>query len=187
MDIPQHCRAWCRNPMILIKAKKDGNRVAGSVRKTSRQHFLLAPLGTRRFYELLGILSGFKAYDYRLLILAVKSSTRGGVMEFREQEFIPVLFGSDLGAYSMARAFYEEYGVKSQVYGKYVASPCNYSNIINFTVDESIEEDETFLRIVNELAASTTKKLVIFGFGDSYLRLVSRNKPQLPVRIGDLL
>ena len=101
-------------------------------------------------------------------------------MEFREQEFIPVLFGSDLGAYSMARAFYEEYGVKSQVYGKYVASPCNYSNIINYTANESIEEDETFLRIVNELAASTTKKLVIFGFGDSYLRLVSRNKPQLP-------
>ena len=101
-------------------------------------------------------------------------------MEFREQEFVPLLFGSDLGAYSMARAFYEEYGVKSQVYGKYAASPCNYSRIINFNVDETIEQDETFLRIVNDVASSTQKKLVILGFGDSYLRLVSRNKPQLP-------
>ena len=29
-------------------------------------------------------------------------------LQFKEREFIPVLFGGDINAYSVARAFYEE-------------------------------------------------------------------------------
>lgn len=39
-------------------------------------------------------------------------------MEFVEKEFIPVLFGNDINVYSVARAFYEEYKVKSKAFGK---------------------------------------------------------------------
>ena len=39
-------------------------------------------------------------------------------MEFTTKEFIPVLFGNDINVYSVARAFYEKYGVKSKVFGK---------------------------------------------------------------------
>ena len=35
-------------------------------------------------------------------------------MEFKEREFIPVLLGGDINTYSVARAFYEQYQVKSQ-------------------------------------------------------------------------
>ena len=34
-------------------------------------------------------------------------------LQFTEREFIPVLLGGDINAYSVARAFYEEYQVKS--------------------------------------------------------------------------
>ena len=38
-------------------------------------------------------------------------------MEFKEREFIPVLLGGDINTYSVARAFYEQYQVKSYVFG----------------------------------------------------------------------
>ena len=39
-------------------------------------------------------------------------------MEFKEREFIPVLLGADINTYSVARAFYEAYQVKTYVFGK---------------------------------------------------------------------
>ena len=39
-------------------------------------------------------------------------------MEFKEREFVPVLFGGDINTYSVARALYEENQVKSWVLGK---------------------------------------------------------------------
>mgnify|MGYP000683584254 CR=1 FL=1 len=44
-------------------------------------------------------------------------------LQFTEREFIPVLLGGDINAYSVARAFYEEYQVKSLVFGKYQTRP----------------------------------------------------------------
>ena len=44
-------------------------------------------------------------------------------LQFTEREFIPVLLGGDINAYSVARAFYEEYQVKSLVFGKYQTGP----------------------------------------------------------------
>ena len=44
-------------------------------------------------------------------------------LQFTEREFIPVLLGGDINAYSVARAFYEEYQVKSLVFGKYHTGP----------------------------------------------------------------
>ena len=51
-------------------------------------------------------------------------------------EFVPVLLGSDINAYSMARAFHEAYGVKTIVYGMFPASVCAGSRIIDYRVRE---------------------------------------------------
>ena len=42
-------------------------------------------------------------------------------MEFKKQPFIPMLFGGDINTYSVARAFYEEYQVKTYVFGSFQA------------------------------------------------------------------
>lgn len=41
-------------------------------------------------------------------------------MKIVEKEFMCVLLGSDINTYSMARAFHEEYGIKSRVMGKFL-------------------------------------------------------------------
>ena len=40
-------------------------------------------------------------------------------MNFKERDFIPMLFGGDINTYSVARAFYERYKVKSYTFGKF--------------------------------------------------------------------
>ncbi len=98
-------------------------------------------------------------------------------MEIREREFIPVLFGSDINTYSMARAFHEAYGIKSIVIGKYPGGPSSNSRIVDYYADEALEQNDVFLRRLNDLAVRyKEKKILALGCGDSYVALLSRNK-----------
>lgn len=98
-------------------------------------------------------------------------------MKFEDRDFLPVIFGSDINTYSMARSFHEAYRVKSTVVGKYAGGPSFASRIVNFIARESIESEATFVATVNELAtANSAKKLLLLGCGDNYLELISEHR-----------
>ena len=108
--------------------------------------------------------------------------------------FQPLLFGGDINVYSVARAFHEAYGVKSIAYGKFHTFPCAFSAIIDYRTCPENEEDEVFLRHVNEVCAQLPDKTVlVIGCGDSYVQLAARYKDQMPANAiapyipGDLL
>ena len=67
-------------------------------------------------------------------------------MDFKDQPFIPMLFGGDINTYSVARAFYEEYQVKTYVFGKFPSGPSYNSNIIEYHADLKIDTDEMCIR-----------------------------------------
>jgi D-aspartate ligase len=96
--------------------------------------------------------------------------------------FLPVLLGSDINAYGMARSFHEEYGVTSLALASFPLAPTRYSRIVNVHVHESLADPEAFLAIVleqgKELSASYDK-LVLVPCGDSYAELVSRFQKEL--------
>ena len=63
-------------------------------------------------------------------------------MEFKEREFIPVALGGDINTYSVARAFYEQYQVKTYVFGKYPSGPSYNSKITIYSANPKNDEDE---------------------------------------------
>ena len=105
-------------------------------------------------------------------------------MNFGDADFVPVIFGSDINTYSMARAFHEAYRVKSTVVGKYAGGPSYASRIVDFVARESIESDATFMEVVGALAAASgSRKLVLLGCGDSYVELISKHKNDYPENV----
>lgn len=105
-------------------------------------------------------------------------------MEFKEREFIPVLLGGDINTYSMARAFYEQYRVKSHVFGKYAAGPSYKSRITEYHPGEAIDTDDYFLKTINGFAEKNAdKKILLIGCGDSYVALIGKHRNELAENI----
>ena len=95
-------------------------------------------------------------------------------------DFQPVLLGSDINVYGMARSFHEEYGLKSVAIGKGVLGPCTASKIVSVEVVEpKLEDDEVFVRTLLDFATrykGSGKKLLLVPCGDNYIKLLVRNQ-----------
>lgn len=105
-------------------------------------------------------------------------------MEFKEREFIPVMLGGDINTYSVARAFYEQYQVRSFIFGKFPSGPSYNSRMITYRANPKIDTDEVFLKTVNGFAKKhKEKKIVLIGCGDSYVALISWHKAELAENI----
>ena len=98
-------------------------------------------------------------------------------------EFIPVLLGSDINVYGMARSFHEEYGISSVAVGKGILGPCTASKIVTVEVVEpNLEDDEVFVSTLLEFAKryeNSGKKLLLVPCGDNYIKLLVRNQDKL--------
>lgn len=98
-------------------------------------------------------------------------------------EFVPVLLGSDINVYGMARSFHEEYGIPSVAIGKGILGPCTASKIVKVEVVEpNLEDDEVFVSTLLSFAKryeGTGKKLLLVPCGDNYIKLLVRNQDKL--------
>ncbi len=105
-------------------------------------------------------------------------------MQFTEREFVPLVFGGDINSYSVARAFYEQYQVKTYVYGKYHTGPSFRSKIVEYTPNENIDQDDEFVAAVSAFAAAhADKKVLLIGCGDNYVALASKHKGAYPSNV----
>lgn len=93
----------------------------------------------------------------------------------------PVLLGADLNCYNVARAFHEQYGVKSYAFGRYAVSATKYSKIISFTQIADIDSEDTMVKTLREFAENHKgERLVLFGCTDDYATLAARCRNKLP-------
>ena len=105
-------------------------------------------------------------------------------MLFKDLEFIPVAFGGDINTYSVARAFYEAYQVKTYVFGKFPTGPSYNSKITIYKANPKNDDDEYFLQNINSFAEQhKDKKIIAIGCGDNYVALLSKYKHKLASNI----
>ena len=101
-----------------------------------------------------------------------------------EKKFVPLLFAGDINVCSVARAFHEEYGIISHVWGKFPTGPCMDSRIMDYHANEKADEQETFMNLVREFATEHSDETVLLiGCGDSYVELASANKDDMPENV----
>ena len=95
-------------------------------------------------------------------------------------DFIPVLLGSDVNVYGMARAFHEEYGVVSIAVSKTILTATTDSTILSFSLEPDLENPEKFLKKLIEVKKQhPDKKLLLVPCGDGYVKLVVKFQNEL--------
>lgn len=94
----------------------------------------------------------------------------------------PVLIGGDINAYSMARAFYEEYDVVTIAIDKMKLGATDNSKIVDFYVDEDIMDinhfTESMIELGNDLKQEG-KTPILIGTKDDSVDLIIKSKEKL--------
>ena len=102
-------------------------------------------------------------------------------MKIQEQPFMPVILGADITAYSLARTFHEEYGIRSLVVSQRRARIISESKIIENRVIPGLDDVnflvEQLIKIGKEFKGR--KQLILLGCGDFYVRDFVDNKEAL--------
>lgn len=97
--------------------------------------------------------------------------------------FIPVLLASDINVYSMARAFHEEYGIKSLMVARARGGITGkgMTNLFEYIEEPRLDETEYFLKTMDMLCDkySKNKTLLLIACADHYVRLVVENRDYL--------
>lgn len=107
------------------------------------------------------------------------------VNEKIKEQFQPILLGSDINVYGMARSFYEEYGIVSEAHSAAFLSATKYSKIVNVHAHQGFSEPEGFIKTMRELMkqyVNDSRKLLLVPCGDVYTELVTHYKDELSQR-----
>lgn len=102
-------------------------------------------------------------------------------MKFVEREFVPVILGGDINTYSVARAFYEEYQIKTTVMGKFESGPSYGSRIVDYITNVNIDQEQTYVEQITQFAnKNKDKKIFVLGAGDNYINMIAKTRHLVP-------
>ncbi len=96
--------------------------------------------------------------------------------------FTPILLGSDMNVYGMARSFHEISGQVVDVYARLQLAPTRFSKIVNVHLIEDFDSDPAFIEAMRKIADNYkghNEKLILIACGDGYAELISKHKDEL--------
>lgn len=92
----------------------------------------------------------------------------------------PVVLGGDIGAYSVARAFHEAYGVRAVVVSTVSTGLVRHSSILTNVVEPRIDDADVAVARLREIAAQHAgKRLLLLGSADWLVRTIVENRDRL--------
>lgn len=100
------------------------------------------------------------------------------------QPFIPIILGGNLGAYSIARSFYEAYKVTSLVLCTMITGPIDHSQFIEPLVESKLMQPEVLLKRLKDIDTlyPDTKKILLSST-DDYVELIVNHKAEFPSKL----
>lgn len=101
-----------------------------------------------------------------------------------KQDFLPVILGTDINAYGMARSFHMAYGIESRCIGMGKLFMTDQSSFITIKVVENFMESSIFLQSMIDFAKelkNDAEKLLLVASSDGYAELAIRHKEELSV------
>lgn len=93
-----------------------------------------------------------------------------------EKTFQPVIIGTDLNAYNVARSFHMAYEVKSQIFGNAELMQVKHSKICETTVVKGFYKDDIMVEtLVNYAKSKPNTDLILFASGENYVFRIFSN------------
>lgn len=96
--------------------------------------------------------------------------------------FIPILLGSDINVYGMARSFHEAYGLHVTALADHQLAATKYSKILTVEVHEGFAEDPGFMTVMKQKMDQyrhESKQVILIACGDGYAELLAKHKAEL--------
>lgn len=97
-----------------------------------------------------------------------------------EKEFVGVILGGDVNSYAVARAFYEEYQIKTIVIGTKPIYPTIYSKLTEGYYYANLLKDDILIKALTDIEhIYPNKKKILLGNTDYYVRHILKNRQQI--------
>jgi D-aspartate ligase len=101
-------------------------------------------------------------------------------MLYGNQDFVPIILGTGLGAYATARALHEAFGVRSLAIGRAALGETMHSAIVDVRVYPGLDAPETVVAVLRDLAAEFPGRTrVIFATIEYYTNVVIDHRAEL--------
>jgi D-aspartate ligase len=91
----------------------------------------------------------------------------------------PVILGGDAGAYSLARAFHERYGVRSTVASIRPTPNVAHSTIIQNVVEPRLDDPAVMVELIRRVAATAPGPVIAVTCVDWYVRALAEHRARL--------
>lgn len=98
------------------------------------------------------------------------------------KNFTPILLGSDINVYGMARSFNEAYGIKVKAMADAQLAATRYSKIVDVELHHGFSADPTFMDVMRkkmEIYKDHKEPVILIACGDGYAELLSKHKEEL--------